>query len=119
MMVRQPLTLQQAQVWATLQGLTGQALLTSDRLPDLSQQRLELVKRVYPAVDIRPVDLFPSNRRKTIWDLKISHLDRQYDVAGLFNFDESQLKQIILNWSDLGLNQEVPYHVFDFWNNEL
>jgi len=118
MMVRQPLTLPQAQVWATLQGLTGQALMTSDRLTDLSDERVELVKRVYPAVDIRPVDLFPSNTRKTIWDLKVNHLDRQYDIVGLFNFGENEIKHIVLNWADLGLNENVPYHVFDFWNNE-
>ncbi len=118
MILRQPLTIQQAQVWATLQGLTGQALMTSDRLPDLSDERLRLLKKVYPAVDIRPVDLFPSSRRKTVWDLKINHLDRQYDVVGLFNFGEEELNQKVLKFSDIGLDQNVPYHVFDFWNNE-
>ena len=57
--VRSPLTLDQARVWATLQGLTGQALMSSDRLMDLSAERVELLKRIYPAVDIRPLDLFP------------------------------------------------------------
>ncbi|MBN1388477.1 MAG: NPCBM/NEW2 domain-containing protein, partial [Bacteroidales bacterium] len=118
MMLRQPLTLQQAQVWATLQGLTGQALMTSDRLPDLSDERVELLKKVYPAVDIRPVDLFPSDRSKTIWDLKINHLGRQYDVVGLFNFEEKELKQHVLKFSDIGIEHEGPCHIFDFWNNE-
>ena len=118
MMLRQPLTLQQAQVWATLQGLTGQALMTSDRLPDLFDDRIELLKKVYPAVDIRPVDLFPTNKRKTVWDLKINHLNRQYDVVGLFNFEEKELKQHVLKFSDIGLNEKGPYHIFDFWNNE-
>ncbi|HEV2833939.1 MAG TPA: glycoside hydrolase family 36 protein, partial [Pyrinomonadaceae bacterium] len=52
--VRAPLPLEQARAWATLQGLTGQAALMSDRLVDLSPERVELIKRVYPAVDIRP-----------------------------------------------------------------
>jgi hypothetical protein len=118
MMLRQPLTYQQAQVWATLQGLTGQALMISDRLPDLSDERVELLKKVYPAVDIRPVDLFPSNRTKTLWDLKINHLGRQYDVVGLFNFNEENLEQRVLKFSDIGIEQESPCHIFDFWNNE-
>ncbi|MDZ7738507.1 MAG: alpha-galactosidase [Bacteroidales bacterium] len=118
LMLRQPLTLQQAQVWATLQGLTGQALMTSDRLTDLSDERVELLKKVYPAVDIRPVDLFPTDRRKTLWDLKINHLGRQYDVVGLFNYGEKELKQHMLDFSDIGLDHEGPYHAFDFWNNE-
>ena len=71
MLVRSPLTLDQARAWATLQGLTGQAILDSDRLMDLSEERVELLRRVYPAVDIRPLDLFPAERNKQILDLKI------------------------------------------------
>ena len=62
----------------------------SDRLVDLSPDRVELIKRVYPAVDIRPLDLFSSDRNKRIWDLKVNHLGREYDVVGVFNFDESK-----------------------------
>jgi len=36
--------------------LMGQALLTSDRLTDLPAERVELLRRVYPAVDVRPLD---------------------------------------------------------------
>ena len=68
--VRAPLSLEQARAWATLQGLTGQAALMSDRLVDLSPERVELIKRVYPAVNIRPLDLFSSDRNKRIWDLE-------------------------------------------------
>ncbi|MCA1755870.1 MAG: NPCBM/NEW2 domain-containing protein [Bacteroidales bacterium] len=118
MLLRQPLTIDQARVWATLQGLTGQALMSSDRLMDLSDERAEMMKRVYPAVDIRPLDLFPTNSRKPVWDLKVSHLGREYDIVGLFNFGEESLKQINLQWEDIGLHEEVPYHIFDFWNNE-
>lgn len=118
MLLRQPLTIEQARVWATLQGLTGQALMGSDRLPDLSEERVKIMKKVFPAVDIRPLDLFPNETRKRIWDLKINHLGRQYDVVGLFNFGEDSNSQLNLNWADLGLDEDMPYHVFDFWNDE-
>lgn len=117
MVVRSPLPLEQARAWATLQGLTGQAVLTSDRLTDLSPDRVELLKRVYPAVDIRPLDLFKSQRNKRIWDLKIDHLGRSYDVAGLFNFDETK-KSMYVGWKDLGLAEDKKVHVFDYWNKE-
>jgi len=116
--VRAPLPLEQARAWATLQGLTGQAALMSDRLVDLSPERIELVKRVYPAVDIRPLDLFSSDRNKRIWDLKVRHLDREYDVVGLFNFDESKPLLSYVSWKDLGLPADARMHVFDFWNKE-
>jgi hypothetical protein len=116
--VRSPLGLEQARAWATLQGLTGQAALMSDRLTDLSAERVELVKRVYPAVDIRPLDLFSSDRNKRIWDLKVNHLGRQYDVVGVFNFDESRSTPMFVGWKDLGLPNDRRVHVFDFWNRE-
>lgn len=118
MLLRQPLTVEQARVWATLQGLTGQSLMSSDRLMDLSAERVEILKKVYPAVDIRPLDLFPSGERKRIWDLKVSHLGRNYDITGLFNFDEEKPVQLKLDWEGLGISTEKPVHVFDFWNNE-
>ena len=116
--VRSPLPLEQARAWATLQGLTGQAALMSDRLVDLSAERVELIKRVYPAVDIRPLDLFSSDRNKRIWDLKVNHLGREYDVVGFFNFDETKSLSSYLSWKDLGLPEDRPVHVFDFWNKE-
>ncbi len=116
--VRSPLPLEQARAWATLQGLTGQAALMSDRLMDLSPERVELIRRVYPAVDIRPLDLFSSDRNKRIWDLKINHLGREYDVVGVFNFDESKSGPLFVNFRDLGLPADRLVHVFDFWNRE-
>src|SRR5579871_789554 len=118
LLVRSPLTLEQARVWATLEGLTGQALMSSDRLTDLGTERVELLRRVYPATDIRPLDLFPTERYKRIWDLKVSHLGRQYDVVGVFNFDTDKGDQVYLNWKELGIAEAKRVHVFDFWNQE-
>lgn len=118
LLVRPPLTLDQARVWTTLEGLTGQALMSSDNLPDLPEDRVELLRRVFPATNIRPLDLFPSERNKHIWDLKINHLGRNYDVVGIFNFDADQASQLLLKWKDLGLPDDKPVHVFDFWNQE-
>ena len=119
MVLRSPLTIEQARVWATLQGLTGQALMATDRMPDLGPQRVEMLKRVYPAVDIRPLDLFPADHNKRIWDLKVNHLGRAYDVVGVFNFDEDKNQTTVLKWSDLGLDASAQVHVFDFWNQDF
>ncbi len=114
--VRPPLSDGMARAWATLQGLTGQGLLTSDRLPDLPPSRVEMLKRVYPAVDIRPLDLFrPERARKPIWLLKVAHLGRAYDVVGVFNYDTETAETHHLSWKELGLEPDQPYHVYDFW----
>ena len=103
LLVRSPLTLDQARVWATFQGLTGQALHVQRPADGLAAERVELLQRVYPAVDTRPLDLFPCERNKTIWDLKINHLDRNYDVVGVFNSTKGKSSRTYLNWKDLGL----------------
>lgn len=118
MLLRWPLTLEQARAWATLQGLTGQALLSSDLLVDLPDERVELMRRVYPAVDIRPLDLFPAEHNKRIWDLKVHHLGRSYDVVGVFNFGTRRTAWLHLRWADLGLPPGTIVHVFDFWAKE-
>ncbi|GLH71751.1 hypothetical protein GETHLI_02530 [Geothrix limicola] len=118
MLLRAPLSLDQARVWASLHGLTGQALFASDRLPDLSRERVDILHKVFPATDIRPLDLFPAVRNKRIWDLKIQHLGRGYDVVGAFNFRQDRPDPLYLNWQELGLPANGPVHVFDFWNQE-
>jgi len=119
LLVRPPLTDGTARAWATLLGLTGQALLTSDRLPDLPPARVELLRRVCPAVDIRPLDLFrPDNTRKPLWDLKIAHdlaTPRSYDVVAVCNFREDRPHNVHLSWQKLGLDPQQAYHVYDFW----
>lgn len=118
MLLRQPLPMDQARVWATLQGLTGQALMSSDRMMDLPDERVELLRRVYPAVDVRPLDLFPAGKNKRIWDLKVNHLNRQYDIVGLFNYKQDATENLYVGWEELGLNPNQSMHIFDFWNQE-
>ncbi|MFO0839932.1 MAG: NPCBM/NEW2 domain-containing protein [Phycisphaerae bacterium] len=118
MTLRPPLSAGVARAWATIQGLSGQALMTSDRLPDLPASRLAMLHRVYPAVDVRPLDLYrPDNVRKPIWDLKVSHLGRQYDVLAAFNYDEKTAQTRLVTWQSLGLDPAKAYHVYDFWND--
>jgi len=115
-MVRPPLTEGLARAWATTQGLTGQALLTSDRLPDLPPSRIEMLRCIYPAVDVRPLDLFdPGDSLRPLWDLKVAHLGRTYDVVGVFNFTDCDHATRHVRWADLGLDPEQKYHVYDFW----
>jgi len=45
-------------------------------------------------------------------------LGREYDVVGLFNYDERRPLCLYLSWSELGLPDETPMHVYDFWQQE-
>jgi hypothetical protein len=115
-LVRPPLTEGMARAWATVQGLSGQALMASDRMTDLPASRLDMLKRIYPAVDIRPLDLYkPDNVRKPVWDLKVNHLGREYDIVALINYDDKAAFTRLISWEELGLRPNQTYHVYDFW----
>jgi hypothetical protein len=117
LLLRPPMTDGLARSWASMVALTGQSLMANDRLPDLPPSRVDLLKRVFPATDIRPLDLFrPENTRKSLVDLKVSHLGRDYDVVGVFNYEEEAQTARHVRWADLGLDPAQPYHVYDFWS---
>lgn len=117
LLIRPPMTDGLARSWASMLALTGQSLMANDRLPDLPPSRVEMLKQVFPATDIRALDLYrPEDTRKSVVDLKVSHLGRSYDVVGVFNFgEETQLGRHIA-WADLGLDPQQAYHVYDFWS---
>ncbi|MGI9167893.1 MAG: NPCBM/NEW2 domain-containing protein [Pyrinomonadaceae bacterium] len=41
-----------------------------------------------------------------------------YDVVGVFNFDEQRAAPTYVSWKDLGLPEGHTVHVYDFWNKE-
>lgn len=117
LLIRPPMTDGLARSWATMTALTGQSLMANDRLPDLPPSRVKMLKQVFPATDIRALDLYrPENTRKSVVDLKVSHLGRSYDVVGVFNFGETAQPGRHVAWAELGLDPERAYHVFDFWS---
>jgi hypothetical protein len=90
LLLRPPMTDGLARSWASMVALTGQSLMANDRLPDLPPSRVDMLKRVFPATDIRPLDLFrPENTRKSIVDLKVSHLGC-ITTVGVFNYEEER-----------------------------
>ena len=48
----------------------------------------------------------------------MNHLGRNYDVVGVFNFNQGKAERTYLRWTDLGLPAGKRVHVFDFWNKE-
>lgn len=115
LLVDEPLTLQQARLWATLYAVTGQHLMLSERLYALPRERVDVIKAVLPAHRVRPFDLFPYTNRPRIWDLKVAHDGVQYDVVAAFNW-EANSSRVVLDFADLGLDQEA-YLAYSFWED--
>ena len=72
---------------------TGFFALNSDWLPNLSAERLEIVKRIMPAhgVTARPVDYF-DHRFMTTWIVTDTRQSVRRDVIGVFNFHDAEMQ---------------------------
>lgn len=116
--VRPPLTHNEAQLWASLLALSGQMLLVSDNMPELPPDRVEILRRVFPAADVTPVDLYPYGTNPSVWDVKLSTSAGEWDVAGFFNYsDEAQ--EFDVDLAEFGLETGgAAYLAYDFWNRE-
>jgi hypothetical protein len=114
-LVMKPLTVEQARVFATMFGLTGQHLMVSDAMDELGEEKIEILRRVLPVCATRPLDLYARKDGATVWDLKIERPFGSWDVVGMFNL-EKQAARRVARFSDLGLDTTGTYVVYDFWN---
>ncbi|MCS7252721.1 MAG: alpha-galactosidase [Armatimonadota bacterium] len=121
--VREPLTLGEARIMATLVSLSGQALMTSDKMYELPEERVEILRRVIPTVDIHPMEFYPWDEdkigRPKIIDLKVAKHYGSWDVVAVFNWQEEP-EMIEVDFTKLGLSvgNGIRYHVFEFWSKQ-
>ncbi len=112
------LTFDQAQVWATMMGITGQLLMASDKMYDLPEENVELLRRIFPTADIRPMDLY-SYSKPRIFDLRVAKPGLgEWDVVALFNWSGSAATSIDLQPEDLGL-PAGKYVYYDAWRKKV
>ncbi len=135
-MVRTPLTLDEATTIVSAIALTGQLYIASDFMGRLPQKRLDLYRKTIPTTPIVPIDLYPykiqSNKRNgVVWccpqvreypraiDLKVTAASGDYDVVAVFNWGDKEEAKTIDLGEDLGLDTDRDYLIFDFWNQKL
>jgi len=119
--VRDPLPVEQARLWATMVGITGQLLMASDKMYELPDERVELLRRIFPVADIHPMELYPldGGQKPSIFDLKVCKPGVGcWDVVALFNWAESELKTFELSPARLGLPLG-SWVCLDVWTGEL
>jgi hypothetical protein len=122
LLVREPLTLDQARAWGSWIAVSGQLNMVSEWLPGLPAERLDIVKRTMPNHGLcgRPVDLFESPIPR-VWHLKDERRAVRRDVVALFNWDAGKAVPIRVDLKKLGLppSKSGQYVGFDFWANEF
>lgn len=88
LVVRPPLTLQEARTWTSILGLTGQVLMLGDNETTLPPVRRDMVRKIMPVVNITPMDLYPFKTNRSIWVLHMRRPFGSWAVVGLFNWGE-------------------------------
>ncbi|MBN1420252.1 MAG: alpha-galactosidase [Planctomycetes bacterium] len=118
LLVREPLTLEQARAWASWIALSGQLAMVSEWLPGLPAERLDILKRVLPNTGLcgQPLDLFESPIPR-VWHLTARRVGGRRDCIGLFNWDAKEPATIgvRLDALDLPDGGEGSYVGFEYW----
>ena len=123
LLVREPFTLDQARMWASLIALSGGAVFISEYLPNLPLERLDIIKKAIPVYRNdrtgypfgRPLDLLTSNPA-SCWDFEVHRSFASWHVVGLFNWTEQEATQT-LRFGELHFDEKMQFHLVDFWNN--
>jgi len=122
LMLREPLTLDQARAWGSWIGISGQLNIASEWLPGLPNERLDIVKRSMPnhGLSGRPIDLFESSMAK-IWHLTNGTGRQRKDVIGLFNWNDEQSDTVRVELEKLNLPAGTGgnYVGFDYWADQF
>ena len=106
-----------AQLLPSFVAVSGQFFLSSDWLPNLPDERLEIMRRTMASHTgvARPVDAF-SKTLPSIWLASDAKTGTERNVIGLYNWDLTpQTIQCDLVWA--GLKANTNYYGFDFWSN--
>ena len=126
-------TLPEARTLVTYVSLTGVVYPLASVMPELPEERVQLLKKTMPTLPILPVDLFSRgtdmrwdrfkdvlpddyiHNYPEILDLKVNAKSGVYDVVGLTNWRGEAANRKLSFAKKLGLRADSPYVVFDFW----
>ncbi len=109
--------LQQARALVSWTALSGQVHGSSESYPDLSAERLDLLKKSMPAhnADSRPVDLF-ERQIPAIWLVSDSLSHPMRFVLGVFNWQQQDSLEFNVSLNELGL--DGAYYCYDYWQQK-
>lgn len=113
--IRESNPLSKARWMVSWQAVSGVMSSTSMQYSALSGERLDLIKRALPThhLNARPVDIL-QNTHPCIW---LVQNDRMH-LVGLFNWSEKDSTDINCSLQYMGLEKNVSYEVFNYWENE-
>lgn len=112
--------LNQAITRASLISLMGLPITMGDDLRELPMERVDIIRRALPPLDIRPSDLEQKqfDGRSLITNLAVAKSFECWNVVGITNFSDTAADMTVNFQAELGL---LPgeYLVFDYWNHKF
>ncbi|MBD3187427.1 hypothetical protein GF325_11400 [Candidatus Bathyarchaeota archaeon] len=132
---RHPLAFNESLVQATVIGLSGGVFKVGEKFTNLMPEQFEVISKLLPIYrpdgrGMRPLDLLSTEYPET-WDLLVDDQDNglgEYHVIGMFNWGENAIlgepvtpepRRIMVDFTQLGLDLEKDYLVFEFWTESL
>lgn len=112
-------TLDQAVTRAALVSLMGLPFTLGDNLPDLPEERVEILRRSIPPIPAHPMDIRTgrSDQETVIINLNVERPDLAYNVVDIVNLATVDRTIPMSFTGELGLD-EGAYHVYDYWNRQ-
>ena len=125
LLVREPFTLEQARMWASLIAQTGGVVFISEDLRKLPGDRLSIIKKVLPVYVpgtlpysyATPVDFLEHNPPE-VWNLKVKRKFGSWNILGLYNWTDAS-KSVHARRADLDLPSDGAFSVYEFWRQEF
>ncbi|MEE1013600.1 MAG: hypothetical protein U0L92_04735 [Clostridia bacterium] len=111
-------TFEQAKSRVSLVSLLGLPMTFGDEFSALSEDRINLIKRSLPVLDIHPVDLCKAafDKRNFLINLNIDKDYETYQVTGVFNMTGEKTSRTLSLSADFHLD-EGSYLVYDFYHD--
>ncbi len=110
------LTLDEIHLWLNLVALSGGILMLSDRMEEVSEERLSMIDKmipIYPKGAIAIDALTEENPR--VFALPIETPFGRWAVVSVSNLNEEPI-DIRFSLEEIGLDESGPCHVFNFWD---
>jgi len=112
------LTEDEVLLWLSVVALSGGAVLFSDRMMEVSEERLRLLDKIMPPYREGAIALDSLEKlNPSVFALPIETANGKWAVIGTINLNESPI-DVSCKLDSVGLESAHPHHVFDFWNHE-
>ncbi len=105
----------------SLVSLLGLPMTFGDDLRTLEEERIEMLRRALPVMDVHPMDIWEEelSEQCLIIQLQIKKPYETWSVVDVLNTDETQSAEMTVSFQDDLHLDEGEYLVYDYWNRSF